>query len=476
MLICRGHFASSIARPLRRFSTTAAALLRTSELTSEEWAGLRANSDRLWETIHSTAQWGTGKAYGHGPWETGLSRLTLSDADKQVRDWFVSTTRQLSCETYVDQVGNIFAIRPGCRNDRNVRATFAGSHLDSQPMGGRFDGVLGVAAAVEMLRVLEENSIETEGPVGVVNWTNEEGARFPVSMMGSGVWAGRIPLDQCWKVTEVGGGTRTVREELERIGYLGHLPANHQDGIPMAGHFELHIEQGPKLTKSGEKVGIVDGVQAYKWLTITVQGRESHTGTTPFNDRADALYWASRLIWEVRSIAEREGGLASVGIINAYPGSVNTVPGLVQLTLDVRHPEDGSLKGLMTAISQYMSELSKSSGVKGAPPVTITAHEDFSSNAVKFHPDAMSCVEESAQSVLGLEEKRIRRITSGAGHDSVCTNSHCPTAMIFVPCQDGRSHTPEEWTSQADCAIGASVLLQSVLRFDQFRHQRGDFR
>ncbi|EKG10987.1 Peptidase M20 [Macrophomina phaseolina MS6] len=206
-----------------------------------------------------------------------MSRLALSDADKEARDWFIATTQALGCHTTVDAMGNIFAVRPGRREGP---ATFAGSHLDTQPTGGRYDGILGVTAGVEMLKVLSENWVETEYPVGVVNWTNEEGARFPISIVASGVWSGDIQLERAHNLCEVGGGTATMESELNRIGYLGTTPASHS-ALPMGAHFELHIEQGPILETEQKKIGVVQGVQAYRWFTIDVKGRGAHS-PSPF--------------------------------------------------------------------------------------------------------------------------------------------------------------------------------------------------
>lgn len=391
----------------------------------------------------------------------------------------METTRALGCTVSIDSIGNTFAVRPGLNNE--VPATFVGSHLDSQPLGGRFDGVLGVCAGVEMLRVLNDNWIETEGPVGVVNWTNEEGARFPVSMMGSGVWAGSRDLQSIYDLEEVsatGDGTKhTVKQDLERIGYLGDLDARvEQGGMPMAGHFELHIEQGPKLIRSGLKVGAVKGVQAYKWFEIHVRGRACHTGTTGFEDRADPLLFTSKFITEVTARAKAAGGLISVGIIRAEPGSVNTVTDHVMFTLDVRHEEDGKLEELLRTsrewFKQELSDHNEAARQRGAPTIEVDIKETFDSPAAKFHDVAIDCIEQSAKQLTGGE---VTRMVSGAGHDSVNTAKHCPTAMVFVPCKDGVSHHPEEWCGEEDCAMGTDVVIQSVLRFDQWRHQQGHF-
>jgi hydantoinase/carbamoylase family amidase len=488
---------------LRSLCCTRPSSLRTTEL--QNLSSITVDSARLWETIHSTAQW-TAKSFSNDIKHAGLSRLALTDDDKRAREWFISTTESLGCKTHVDQMGNIFAIRPGLSN--NSPATFVGSHLDSQPSGGRFDGVLGVAAGIEMLRVLNDNWIETEGPVGVVNWTNEEGARFPVSMMGSSVWAGRVPLGAAWNVRSVSSGIHeaTVKEELERIGYLGKVACeNSATGTQLGAHFELHIEQGPKLERARQKIGVVEGVQAYKWFTVTITGRESHAGTTDFRSRGDALFAAATFIHKVRSKAKSLLGLATVGTLKVSPGSVNTVPGQVTMSLDVRNPQDRGLARTVQKIQDYIALVNTGTVPERATPTDGTRHlkrsgslvppeeaqkykeqrenpltriqiditEDFSSNAVKFNEDAIKCIEASAVELVGKD--KITRLTSGAGHDSVCTNVHCPTGMIFVPCKDGVSHNPSEWCEQDDCATGANVLLQSVLRMDRLRKQSGQF-
>ncbi|KIX96181.1 uncharacterized protein Z520_07959 [Fonsecaea multimorphosa CBS 102226] len=508
----RGH--GSLLSIVRTFATSRSLRLRTTELDGPKLSGLKVNSARLWDTIHTTAQWTSATKPKTDDIRTaGLSRLALGDEDKCARDWFISTTQSLGCKTHVDQMGNIFAIRPGLSSSRSLDAptTFAGSHLDSQPSGGRFDGVLGVAAGIEMLRVLNDNWIETEGDVGVVNWTNEEGARFPVSMMGSSVWSGRIGLEKAWGVHSVsspGLPQATVRDELERIGYLGDVPCYHdgKPGTPLGAHFELHIEQGPKLERAGQKIGIVQGVQAYKWFTVTITGRESHAGTTDFANRADALYFAATFLHKIRKIAESLRGLATVGMMNVSPGSVNTVPGQVVMSLDLRNPLDRGLERMVKKVEEFIQLVNEgdhttdSDDAKGrtgrnnkrpstaAPservsrlkdnPLTkirIEMKEDFSSSAITFNHEAIKCIEESALAVLGGDASKLQTMLSGAGHDSVCTNVHCPTGMIFVPCKDGVSHNPSEWCDEEDCAVGANVLLHSVLRMDRLRKERGDF-
>ncbi|KAF1993348.1 N-carbamoyl-L-amino acid hydrolase [Amniculicola lignicola CBS 123094] len=461
----------------RSFTATSKWRLRTKEMDEDMLKSLRVNRGRLMEDLHYTSQWGTGARWGEAPTETGMSRLALSDADKKARDWFVETTQALGCKTTVDAMGNIFAVRPGLRND--LPPTYAGSHLDTQPTGGRYDGVLGVTAGVEMLKVLADNWVETEYPVGVVNWTNEEGARFPISMVSSGVWAGSVPLETAHNLKEVLPGTKTMKEELRRIGYLGSTPASYE-AMPMAAHFELHIEQGPLLEMSNKKIGVVKGVQAYKWFTVHIKGRDTHTGTTDLKSRADALLAASKMIVHSHRLATAHSALASTGILNLSPGSTNTVPGDVTFSLDIRSPSDATVTRMKQAILEDFQKIAAGEDVMGSNenctsglPLTVTITEDFSSPATLFDTDCITTVSSASHCVLGPNSNNLlMEMTSGAGHDSVYTSKRCPTSMIFVPCREGVSHNPEEFCKEEDCALGADVLLQSVIRFDRVRGER----
>ncbi|KAI1420364.1 hypothetical protein F5Y12DRAFT_788338 [Xylaria sp. FL1777] len=435
---------------------------------------LKVNHDRLMETLHKTCSWGTGKRWGSGPNDTGMSRLALSDTDKEVRDWFVETTKSLGCDVQVDAIGNIFAVR---RGRRKGPPTFAGSHLDTQPSGGRYDGILGIMAGVEMLRTLKDHQAETEFPVGVVNWTNEEGARFPMSMVASGVWAEEIPLEEAYKLREVGGGLVTLRSELERIGYLGSMDASHRI-TPMAAHFELHIEQGPLLEAEKQKIGVVHGVQAYRWYTVKVKGQEAHTGSTPLGNRADAMLLAARLITHSHRLATKHSALASTGLLDLSPGSTNTIPGYVSFSLDVRAPADATVEAMEADLKRDFAALAAGENVQGlldgatpGKPLEVSWKTDSVSRATRFHPDCIAAVRASAEAVTG-DKSLVRDMTSGAGHDSVYASRHCPTSMIFVPSKNGVSHNPEEYTSPEDCALGAQVLMQSILRFDRMRASR----
>ncbi|KAI1086301.1 amidase [Rostrohypoxylon terebratum] len=454
--------------PTRRFS---ASTWNAKAMAGGDFKALKVRQDRLMDTLHSTCVFGPGERWGNAAEEMGMSRLALSDSDKDVRDWFVKKTTELGCNVTIDAMGNIFAIRPGRQEGL---ATFAGSHLDTQPTGGRYDGILGVLAGIEMLTVLKDNNWETEFPVGLVNWTNEEGARFPMSMSSSGVWAEEIPLERAHNLREVGGGTATMKSELERIGYLGSIPASYKSS-PMAAHFELHIEQGPILETEKQKVGVVKGVQAYKWFTIDIAGRDAHTGTTPLNSRADAMLLAARLIMHSHRLATTHSALASTGILTLSPGSTNTIPGRVSFTLDVRAPADATVDAMEVALKRDFAKLAAGEDIDGllagstpGKPLSVEWRTDFVSPATIFHPDCIAAVRASAEEVTG-SSSLVRDMTSGAGHDSVYSNRRCPTSMIFVPSKNGVSHNPEEYTSPEDCAIGANVLLQSVLRYDQMR-------
>jgi hydantoinase/carbamoylase family amidase len=403
-----------------------------------------------------------------------MSRLALTEADKEARDWFISTAKEFGCETTIDSMGNIFAIRKGTKSGP---PTVAGSHLDTQPQGGRYDGILGICAGLEMLKVLNENWIETEYSVGVVNWTNEEGARFPISMLSSAVYSGLIPIStghSCVSITEP---KIPLLSALQAIDYHGKVPCSFEAN-PIAAHFELHIEQGPILESNSQSIGIVTGAQAYRWFTINLTGASSHTGTTPLDSRKDALLAASKMILYSNRSASRHSGLASTGVIEAGPSSVNSVAGDVKFTLDIRAPQDDIVDSMEADILSAFSAISAGEdidGLGGSPhAISISITKDSNTPATTFHPDCIQCVSDSAANLFGPDfESRTRTMTSGAGHDSVMTNLKVPTSMIFVPSKDGISHNPKEYTSPPDCALGAQVLLGAVLRYDRLRAMRG---
>ncbi|KAJ5633675.1 Peptidase M20 [Penicillium herquei] len=437
--------------PTRTFTTA-------SRLSS---SGLKINADRLMETLHETCNWGEAHRYGDDVTETGMARLTLNDDDARVRGWFAAEVQKLGCSLSIDQMGNMFARQSG-KLDSAAPMIAMGSHMDTQPRGGRYDGILGVMAALEVLRTMKENNFRTNFNVGVVNWTNEEGARFPKSMCSSGVWAGAIPIEKAWDLRDIHDPNVTLRSELERHGYLGEIPCDAVNGFQLGAHFELHIEQGPILPANRRSIGIVQGAQGYRWLTINIQGKDAHTGTTPFSARHDPLLAASRMIAVSNDIARNHDALASTGIIKIPSNaSTNTIASDVTFTLDIRHPNDEVVHAVQDECLQAFAKIAAQDG-KG---VTFDWTLDTDSPAVKFDSGCIASIKAAADNLVGPEGSML--MTSGAGHDSVYTNQHCPTAMIFVPCKDGVSHHPTEYCSPEDCALGTQTLLEAVVHYDQ---------
>ncbi|KAJ4006181.1 hypothetical protein NW752_010828 [Fusarium irregulare] len=423
----------------------------------------------LAKSLHESCQFGAAHPWGKASTETGMARLSLDDSDKQVRDWFMTYAKSLNLKTFVDQMGNLFAIRSGKNNA--LPPVMMGSHLDTQPTGGRYDGILGVISGLEVLRTLNESGVETEGPIGVVNWTNEEGARFPKMAVASGVWAEVIPLQTAWDLREIlASEPKSMKEELDRIGYTGDVPASYQSN-PFAAHFELHIEQGPILEDEGLKIGVVQGVQAFKWFNITIKGRDSHAGTTPLYARKDPILCATKMIVAANTIAKRFDGLTTTGIFTAEPGTVNTMAHTVKFTLDVRHVQDETLSKMVEECKAEFSRIAKDDSEKGCE---VDWELLVDSPAVKFDEGCIAAVEAAATDVCSTlsREKLWKRMISGAGHDSCYTNRVCPTSMIFTPTRSGISHNPTEYCSPEDCALGASVLLGAVLRYDKVRATR----
>lgn len=301
-------------------------------------------------------------------------------------------------------------------------------------------------------------------------------------MIASGVWAECIPLSKAHNLKEVptvaslptaASAPETMKSALEKINYLGRVPCSYKT-TPMAAHFELHIEQGPHLISAGQRVGVVTAVQAYRWFRLKITGRDTHTGTTAFEHRADALYAFAQMMVRAREVAAAKGCLASVGIIEVAPGSVNTVPGQVSFSLDIRGPETALVAEVEKELRNEFDKIAAAEGAGIGKPCRVEWTLDFDSPAIKFHHDCIDCVQQSALAVVADApvadtKSLVRPIMSGAGHDSVFTSKRVPTSMIFVPCKDGLSHHPEEFCSADDCATGASVILQAVVRYDRKR-------
>lgn len=406
---------------------------------------LQINPERLWDELMETARIG-GTAKG------GICRLTLTDLDREVRDWFKKKTGELGCVVTVDDMGAMFARRPGQRQD--IPPIAMGSHLDTQPTGGKFDGVLGVLSALEALRTLHEAGYETFAPIEVVNWTNEEGARFAPAMVSSGVFAGAFEHD--WASSRQDSSGTTFAEALQAIGYRGPEKCGQH---PLSAFFELHIEQGPLLEAEGKEIGVVNGIQGIRWFEVTITGQDAHSGTTPMTRRRNALLGAAALIEKINAIANAHAPLAvgTVGLMQVKPNSPNVVPGEVFFTVDLRHPEAKTLDLMETEFRAAVAE--------ACEPQALEARisKILDQPPVHFNEECIDCVREAAKA----SGYSMRDIVSGAGHDAGYVSRVAPASMIFAPCHNGISHNEAEFTSKEQCAAGAQVLLQAVLNYDR---------
>jgi N-carbamoyl-L-amino-acid hydrolase len=402
---------------------------------------LAIDGDRLWASLMEMAKIG---ATAKG----GCARLALTDLDRQGRDLFVGWCKEAGCAVTVDRIGNVFARRPG--RDSTRPPVMTGSHLDTQPTGGKFDGVYGVLAGLEVVRSLNDLGIETEAPVEIAVWTNEEGSRFSPAMMGSGVFAGVWGADEIRAKVDVDG--KVLGEELERIGYAGDAPVG---GRPIAAYFEAHIEQGPILEAEGKTVGIVSGAQGQRWYEITVTGQEAHAGPTPMKRRRDALVGAARMIQEVNRIghAFQPYACATVGFIQSSPNSRNTIPGHVFFTVDLRHPVDATLSAMDKTLKDF------GRNVAAASDLSVEVKDFWYAPPTTFDRDCVAAVRASAE----RRGYAAMDIVSGAGHDAVYIARVAPTAMIFVPCENGISHNEVENAKASDLAAGCNVLLHAML-------------
>jgi beta-ureidopropionase / N-carbamoyl-L-amino-acid hydrolase len=401
---------------------------------------LRIDGQRLWNSLMEMAKIGATK-------KGGVCRLALTDLDKQSRDLFVDWCEQAGCRVSIDPVGNIFARRPG--RDNGLPPVVTGSHLDSQPTGGKFDGAYGVLAGLEVLRTLNDGAVETEAPVEVVVWTNEEGSRFAPAMMGSGVYAGLFPLEDVY--ANVDGDGKTFGAELDRIGYKGE-----PRGKPSIGaYFEAHIEQGPILEAEDRTIGIVTGAQGQRWYEITLTGMEAHAGPTPMARRRDALVGAAEVVRTVNRIGHdfQPDACATVGMMQVHPNSRNVIPGRVFLTVDFRHPVDERLAAMDGVLRREAAAIAE----KCRLDLDLKQILDF--RATPFDPACVAAVRASAER-FGYSH---RDIISGAGHDAVYIAKIAPAGMIFVPCEDGISHNEIENATLDDLAAGCQVLLHAVL-------------
>lgn len=402
---------------------------------------LRINGERLWDTLDEMA--------AHGLTDKGGSnRQALTDEDKAGRDLFVSWCEAAGCQVRFDEMGNIFARRPGVNNE--LPPVITGSHLDTQPTGGRFDGVYGVLAGLEVIRTLEDAGVETEAPVEVVVWTNEEGARFSPAMMGSGVWAGVMDRDKIYDTQDKAG--KRFEDELIRIGYRGDIPAI---ASPIKAAFEAHIEQGPILEAEGKTIGVLTGVQGVRWYDLIIGGEPCHAGPTPMESRKDPFMGALPILQACYELAEKYGpdGRVTFGDIQAQPGSRNTVPERLIINVDLRHP-DADILDKMDAI--FREKVISECDSRG---LTSEVNELWHMPVTKFDGECVNTVR-SVTEQLGYS---YREMVSGAGHDSLYVAKVAPTSMIFVPCENGISHNEKENADINDLAAGCNVLLHSIL-------------
>ncbi|GGG24755.1 Zn-dependent hydrolase [Caldovatus sediminis] len=401
----------------------------------------RIDGRRLWDSLMAMAE------IGATP-KGGVRRLTLTDVDRRGRQRFAEWCEALGLKVRVDAIGNMFARREG--RDPGRKPVMFGSHLDSQPSGGKFDGALGVLAGLEVMRTLNDLGLVTEAPLELVNWTDEEGSRFGHSLMGSGVWAGVYPLEKAYGLRDVEGVS--VSEALDAIGYKGPEPAQ---SFPADAYFELHIEQGPILEREGKQIGIVTGAQAQVWWDAVCTGRDSHAGTTPPSARKDALVATARIIDLVDRMmrARGEDGRGTVGFVQVLPNSRNVVPGEVRFSVEFRHPDTAEIERLAAEFPREAEAIARGCGVG------LELTELFRFAHQPFDPECVDLVRQAAAR-LGYGA---REIVSGAGHDAVYVARRVPTAMIFTPCKDGLSHNEAESILPEEAEAGAQVLFEAVV-------------
>ncbi|MFA5981112.1 MAG: Zn-dependent hydrolase [Pseudomonas sp.] len=403
------------------------------------------NRDRLWQSLMDLARLGATV-------KGGVCRLALTDLDRQARDLFVQWCEAAGCSVSIDAIGNIFARRPG-RNPA-LPPVMTGSHIDTQPTGGKFDGCFGVMAGLEVIRTLNDLKIETEAPIEVVVWTNEEGSRFPPCMMGSGVFAGKFDLQDTLDKQDDQG--LSVGAELRRIGYAGSRAVL---GHPVGAYFEAHIEQGPVLEDRATTIGVVMGCLGQKWFDLTLTGVEAHAGPTPMHLRKDALVGAAEVVSAVNRIAHQQQPHAcgTVGCLSLRPGSRNVIPGQVQMTIDLRHLHADKLQAMVDEVRGVI----EASAARHGLTFELTATADFP--PLDFHPACVNAVRDAADA-LGLSHMDI---VSGAGHDAIFVAELGPAGMIFVPCEGGISHNEIENAAPDDLAAGCAVLLRAMVNAAQ---------
>jgi N-carbamoyl-L-amino-acid hydrolase len=402
---------------------------------------LRINGTRLWNALMELAQIGATE-------KGGVKRLALTDLDRQGRDLVVQWAKAEGLGVTVDKIGNVFMRREG--TNPSLPPVVTGSHIDTQPTGGKFDGNYGVLAGLEVVRTLNERGIRTEAPIEVAFWTNEEGSRFVPVMMGSGVFCGAFSLETAYAARDVDG--KSVGEELERIGYRGdETPGDH----PIGAYFEAHIEQGPVLEDANKVIGVVPAVMGLSWYDCTVTGMEAHAGPTPMHLRRDALQVATAIMQETVAIANRYPpyGRGTVGMVQVFPNSRNVIPGQVKFSIDLRNVSDELLNTMHGEIEAFVERTRRETGL-GIDLQRVSYYPPC-----PFHPDCVGAVR-AATERLGYSTMDV---VSGAGHDAIYVARLAPAGMIFVPCKDGISHNEIEDAQPGHLEAGCNVLLHAML-------------
>lgn len=403
---------------------------------------LQIDGARLWASLMEMARIGATQG-------GGVRRLALTEEDRQGRALFARWCREAGMTVWTDAVGNLFARREG--TDPRAAPVLMGSHLDTQPEGGRFDGVYGVLAALEVVRALNDAGATTAKPIEICSWTNEEGARFTPAMLGSAVFAGAMPLADALAREDADGVT--LGAALDACGARGTRAAT---GVSVDAYFEAHIEQGPILEASGTTIGVVTGGQAIRWFDVTVTGVAAHAGTTPMRYRKDAWFGAAQMALDIERAVARYAplGLVTIGQVQVANSSRNTIAANLTFTVDIRHPDDARLD----AMERDMRAACESAAASRGLGVAIS--HCWTSPATPFDPD---CVELVSQAVTALGYSN-GRIVSGAGHDAIHLARYCPTAMVFIPCVGGLSHNEAEDALPEDVTRGTNVLLNAVAR------------
>ena len=404
---------------------------------------LRVRGDRLYSSLLDLAKIGATQ-------KGGVCRLALTDLDKQGRQWVIDKALSLGLSVVTDQIGNTFMRRAG--NNPVLAPIMTGSHIDTQPTGGKYDGNFGVLAGLEVIETLNDHGIETEAPIEVVFWTNEEGSRFTPVMMGSGVFSGAVSQELAYAAKDTEG--KNVKDELVRIGFLGtQKPGDH----PCAAYFEAHIEQGPVLEHKDKMIGVVPAVMGLRWFDCTVQGFEAHAGPTPMDIRNDALQNSLSIMQKVVDLANQYAphGRGTVGMVQVFPNSRNVIPGRVQFSVDIRHTDAAILDQMTLELKECIQKVASDKSI------TIDLKE------VSYFPPCnfnAGCIDAIRQATIQLGYSHMD-VVSGAGHDAIYMNRLAPTGMIFIPCKDGVSHNEIEDAKAEHLEAGTNVLLHSILAY-----------